>query len=102
MTYGPDVTTIEDYRFAHRLDVPTLRPAVSAYWPHPLGYPITIAATAGYADGAVPEKLRHAMLLLIADWYAQRETFVVGDTANSAPMAAAVDALINDFRLSWL
>ena len=90
LTYG-DVE-IEDFRFGAVLSVPLLRPALLARWPVTLEN-VVILATGGYADGEVPERLRHAMLIQTADWYANRE---------SGELSETVEDLICDFRLTWL
>lgn len=54
-----------------------------------LGMPdaIEIEYTAGYGDEAetVPEDIRHAMKLLIGNYYEQRSDIVVGSTASRIP-----------------
>ncbi|KQZ81879.1 hypothetical protein ASD64_08965 [Mesorhizobium sp. Root157] len=73
---------------------------------------VSVAYKAGYAtvpevpangdDPAIPAKstvpaaLKVAILLLVGNWYANRETMVVGATVESLPFA--VDALIAPFR----
>lgn len=99
LTYGEAEAAVTGYRFATRLGIPTLRPALNASWPYTVE-PIVITATGGYEPGEVPQRLRHAILLQVADWFRQRETFV-DSGAMPAPMNN-VDALINDYRLSWL
>ncbi len=56
-------------------------------WPSRLLRPangIVIQFTAGYGDEAadVPQEIRHAMLLLIAHWYENREASVTGASAK--------------------
>lgn len=48
------------------------------------------------AQSTVPPALKVALLLLVGNWYANRETMVVGATVESLPFA--VDALIAPFR----
>lgn len=49
---------------------------------------VQIAFTAGYgAATAVPEPIKQALLLQLADWYEQRETFVVGVSVSPVPLA---------------
>lgn len=60
---------------------------------------VTIVYTAGYgaAGSSVPRPLRLAMLLLIGQWYENRENIVVGTTATELPMAAK--ALCGPYRV---
>lgn len=64
-----------------------------------LGY-VTFTLDCGYT--AIPEPLKQAMLLIIGDWFANRETVVVGSVSFSIPLAAAVDALTANFRRSYI
>ncbi|MGF7005803.1 head-tail connector protein [Aminobacter sp. BE322] len=84
-----------------------IRPAVGASWPATRDRldAVTVTFKAGYpgTDGAtpnlamVPEALRHAMLMLIAHWTANRETSVVG--AVPAEVLFGFDAILNQFRV---
>lgn len=68
-------------------------------WPSPdiRADAVTVTWTCGYgAADDVPESIRQAALLLIGHWYANRETAVVGVSANEVPLA--VDALIAPYR----
>jgi uncharacterized phiE125 gp8 family phage protein len=62
-------------------------------WP---GSRITVEAVVGY--DAAPDAVRHAMLLLIGTWYAQRENTLIGATVDNLPMPSSVDALLCNFR----
>lgn len=79
-------------------------PAVGETWPTDTLYPtgaITIEYDAGYGDIAadVPMGLRQAILLIVGHWYENRESVVVGQTANVVPFAA--EALICPYRTWW-
>ena len=64
-------------------------------WPTPrTGSRITATAVVGYAT--VPPSVKHAMLLLVAHWVAERETVNVGNIVNTVPHAA--DALLVNYR----
>lgn len=56
---------------------------------------VCVTFVAGYGDAAtdVPEKVKQALLLLIAGWYEQRESFVTTGV-NINPIPFAVDALL--------
>jgi len=61
------------------------------------GRPVEITFTAGYgAAAAVPAAIRQAMLLLIGQWYDNREAVTVGAAGSLMPMA--VDALLAPYR----
>lgn len=62
------------------------------------GPAVSVTFTAGYGDEPedVPQPIRHALLLLIADWYQNRETMVMGRTSVDLPVG--VDALLAPYR----
>lgn len=62
---------------------------------------VTFVAGAATAASNVPAPIRAAALLMIGDLYAQRETFVIGVTAEQIPMSPTVEALLAPFRVSW-
>lgn len=77
---------------------PLVRPKPGQTWP-PLSTVtprITITVSAG---GETPENVRHAMLLLVAHWFAVREAVNVGNLVSLVP-AAVDDLLANDRRYS--
>jgi len=49
-------------------------------------------------EGDVPAALRHAILLLVAHWYANREAVVTGTIATALPFS--VEALLKPYR-AW-
>jgi uncharacterized phiE125 gp8 family phage protein len=58
---------------------------------------LTVIFTAGFgAATAVPQSVKQAMLLLIAHWYENRESSIVGTSIDTVPMA--FDALIAPIR----
>jgi len=64
--------------------------------------PISVQYVCGYpgsASGstAVPEQLKHAMKLMIADMYENRESMVVGQTISKIP--DAVQSLVRNLRI---
>lgn len=71
-------------------------------WPSTFCRPnsITIAATVGYGTEAsdVPQTIKQAMLLMVADMYENRETVIVGTISSSIPMTA--ELLLQPFRLT--
>ena len=59
---------------------------------------VEIAFTAGFgpAPADVPETIRHALLLLVAHWYENREPVEIGASASAVP--AMVSELLQPFR----
>ncbi len=60
--------------------------------------PYEVAFTAGYGDEAddVPEPIRHALKLLIAHWFENREPVVLGEAPQEVP--ATVASLLLPYR----
>jgi uncharacterized phiE125 gp8 family phage protein len=76
-------------------------PAYDVSWPSVRSQKraITVRFVAGYGTAvSVPEALKQALLLLIAHFYTQRETVVVGQV-TAVPMA--VDSLVAPYRVYW-
>jgi len=76
--------------------------ADGASWPTPAVRPgaVAINFVAGGTLDTVPEPLRHAILMLVAHWHANREAVSVGGNVTSIPLG--FDALVAAYRLSWL
>lgn len=59
---------------------------------------VTIVFVAGYgAAAAVPQPIKHAMLLYIAHLYENRESVITGTIVSEAPQS--VDALLSAYRV---
>lgn len=92
-----DVITLSSSVYETRLDL--LEPSVvlkhGQTWPARLpGSLITLTAVVGYgAAGAQPAAVLQAIRLVMADFYAQRETVSDGPMV-SAPVAASVESLL--------
>lgn len=57
---------------------------------------VTITYVAGYAAGAIPQMVKHAVLLQVAHAFMQREPFVVGASASGANGTMnAYEAIVN-------
>lgn len=56
---------------------------------------ITVNFEAGYST--IPEDLKAAMLMIIAHWYEQRESVVIGTMASEVPQGA--QAILNQYRV---
>ncbi len=76
-----------------------LRLAYGQDWPTPRSDddPVTITYTAGY--DTVPGPIRQAILLMVGDLYANRETVVVGTVSAEIGMAPTVATLIGPYRV---
>lgn len=78
-----------------------LRPVYGTVWPAVRCErgAVRIAFTAGYGDAAdVPEPIKHAVKLMAAHWYRQRETVAI-DQHYEVPLAA--NALLAPYRVSF-
>ena len=75
-------------------------PAPGKSWPATRGYinDVIIRFLAGYGDlgSDVPQPLRHAILMLVAFWYEQRET-AADRSMTEVPLG--FDALIAPYRV---
>lgn len=67
-----------------------------------IAYPVRITFVAGYGPAGtdVPAPIRHAMLLLVANWYENREATVMGSA--STPLPFGVSDMINPYRVHAL
>ena len=96
-TLAADQYRVDTKRFRGVID-----PAYGVTWPtvYPVVGAITVRFVAGYANAAaVPASIRHAMLLLIGHWFANRETVVIG-TLNT-PLTFAVEELLFPHRVFY-
>lgn len=80
-----------------------IHPVYGTTWPSTLTDPGSVAVVyrAGYgtAGSAVPEGLRQACKIMVATWFEQRESLVVGAGVAKVPHTA--DALIDLTRTEW-
>lgn len=94
--------TLSDFETWLAGDFTICKPKDGFAWPGAATRPDAIKITyrAGFGDtgAAVPEGIRHALLVLIDHWYANRGV-VTSDTVNSLPLA--YDALIGNERVGW-
>lgn len=86
-----------NYQFDGSRDPARVVPAPNVFWPATQNRlaAVTVRFVAGYSQ--IPEPLRHAMLLLIGYWYANREAVNIGNIVSELPMG--VQALIAPYRL---
>jgi uncharacterized phiE125 gp8 family phage protein len=81
---------------------PTLSRAYHQTWPAhrvTLGS-ITITAVCGYAAGQVPTPIKQAILLMVGDWFSNRET--TDPSRVQAIEMVAVDALLANYRRAYV
>lgn len=78
-----------------------IRRSIGAAWPAALRRQDAIRVTLEVGYDAVPEPVATAILIMIADLYAQRESFVVGTIAAKVPTSMQVEALLANYRI-WL
>jgi len=77
-----------------------ITPAYGEVWPVPrvVKDAATVRFVCGYgAAAAVPESLKHAILMLVAHWFENAEAVQVGLMATEMPLAA--DYLLQPFKL---
>jgi len=104
---GTETTLVNntDYIYSTRGILGRLAPAYSKSWPSFTAFPldpIVITFTAGYGSTAasVPEKVKHAMKLLIGHWHENREAaLTTGPSKVSSEIEFSVHSLLSLERL---
>ena len=80
-----------------------LYPAVGDEWPNAQDdnkQAVTFSATVGYENNAaIPAMVKHAIKMLVAHWFRNRETVLVGSISKE--LEKAVDALMVQFRSNY-
>jgi len=93
--------TNSDYELIAHGDYVILRPKEGFEWPEADvrqdAYQITYVAGFGAAASDVPASIRHAVKLIAAHWYQNRE--IAGANMSEMPMMAS--DILNTERLSW-
>lgn len=77
----------------------SLRRPEGVTWPQIATRPDAVRVTfvAGYGDAAaVPQAIKHAILLLVGHWFENREAVQIGQAPMELPLA--VDALVRPYR----
>jgi len=94
--------TLAEFEAIGLADETYIRPKDGYSWPSADDRPdaIRLTYTAGYGDSAsaVPASIRHALLMMVAHWYENRET-VSADKMIETPYAA--DHLLSLERMGW-
>lgn len=91
-----------DYQMSRRSPA-IIAPAPGKSWPATQAGrldAVTVEFTAGYGDAAsdVPAPIHHAILLLVAHWYENREP-VVTDITRALELPFSVDSLLSPYRV---
>ena len=98
---APVVLAPAAYQLDGRSTPGRLAPAFGARWPATINQiaAITISYQAGYGASwnDVPEPIRHAIMMMAAHLYENREAVAVGTIATELPMA--VNTLLEPFRV---
>lgn len=79
----------------------SVRRSFGAAWPATLRRQDAIRVTLEVGYDQVPGPLATAILIMVADLYAQRESFVVGTIASKVPTSMQVENLLANYRI-WL
>lgn len=94
--------TLADFETRLQGDFVICKPKEDREWPtaDTRADAIKITYTAGFGDDAadVPMGIRHAILMLVAHWYENREAISEG---RMVPTPMAVEALIGNERAGW-
>lgn len=89
------------YHLVVRAGDPMIERASGVAWPATAVRPDAVRVTfvAGYgAPDAVPSPIKNAILLMVGDLHAQRETFVTGTISSQVPMSTRVEDLLGSYR----
>lgn len=91
---------VNQFRLVANEDFAYLEPVDGFTWPvlYDRGDAVTFTLQLGMAE--VPAGIKHAALLLISNWFENREAVLTGTI--SKPIEFALDALINRWRIGWL
>lgn len=96
--------TVSDFFLYKTQDLAYLRPNTGISWPNTYDRPdaIEVVFTAGYGDAAdVPASIKHAVKLVIGDWFEHRASAIVGVPSVPAHMVATVDRLISNHKIGF-
>jgi len=98
---NPQVIDPANYEVDLYLRPARLRPAPEYTWPTVKDQlnAITITYTAGWGDNGedVPEEIRQALLLIVGDFFENRESVIIG-TISSQIQSVAAENLLEPFR----
>lgn len=91
-TLDPSVYRVDTHSNPARINL-----AWNQVWPSArlVSNAVKVTITAGHTS--VPEDLKHAIVLLVAHWYENREAVTLDGTPRNMPMA--VDAILDRYRV---
>ena len=91
---------VNQFRLVANEDFAYLEAVEGFTWPvlYDRGDALTFTLQLGMAE--VPAGIKHAALLLISNWFENREAVLTGTI--SKPMEFALDSLINRWRMGWV
>ncbi|MCZ4341522.1 head-tail connector protein [Sphingomonadaceae bacterium G21617-S1] len=78
-----------------------IRPAFAVTWPSTwrVADALTVTAIVGYGEAEIPAPVKQAILLLLGDYYTNRQDTVIARGGSPAPMPNGVETLLANFRL---
>ena len=95
--------TLADFEVFGTSTYKYIKPASGKSWPvaQTRSDAIAVEYTAGYGDATtdVPDTLRHALLMLVAHWYENRENEIIGTISKTTPFG--FEELISIERGNW-
>jgi uncharacterized phiE125 gp8 family phage protein len=100
-----DIQTIDaaDYQVDTYSEPGRIIPAYGTYWPSTRAQmgTVVVTYTAGFGATAalVPKAIKQAMLILIGQWYENREATISGTTIANVPVAW--EALLSPYCVAW-
>ncbi|MEN3158291.1 head-tail connector protein [Alkalimonas sp. NCh-2] len=80
----------ETMRLDKRPLYPTLAPQFGTSWPKTIAEPESVHITLAVGYEETPADAQAAMLLMIGNWYANRESVVIGTISSSLPMGVSM------------
>lgn len=81
------------------LSGPSLLPVYGQAWPVGRSFPESVEIEYEVGYGELPAPIQAALLLMVGDLYANRETAVVGTIAAEVPMSVTVERLLSPYRM---
>lgn len=94
------VIAVDQFRLVANEDFAYLEPVDGFTWPvfYDRGDAVRFTLQLGLPE--VPAGIKHAALLMISNWFENREAVITGTV--SKPIEFALEALINRWRVGWL
>ncbi len=97
------LTAVTDYQVSTASEPAWVEPAYGKIWPATRAQREAVIVTykAGYGTAStdVPQEIRHAIIMLAAHWYENREPIITGTIVAKTPFT--VDNLLQHFDVGW-